>query len=101
MRHDKILTINTDEARDIFRLASGDYRYNADVLCEDDARIRAIKRVMDETLSEPDRNLLILYSEVGSMVKVAEMMQVSKNTLRKNINRIRAIIKGQVYAGVC
>lgn len=90
--------MTTDEARDIFRVAREDYRYNADVMCPDSPVMRSIKKAMDEKLTEPDRNLLILYSEVGSMVKVAEMMQVSKNTLRKNINRIRSIIKMYAYA---
>ena len=48
---------------------------------------------------EIDRSVsdrLIIYAEVGSMQRTAQMLGVSKNTLRKNIERIRQTIQHEL-----
>lgn len=83
----------TENARAIFELAKSEYSFAFNIFTQDDARMIRIKQVITNQLSAPDKNILILYCEVGSMVKTAKMLGVSKNTLRKNLDRIKETIK--------
>lgn len=59
---------------------------------QDDERMIRLKRIIAEKLDTSDRNTLILYAEVGSTRRTAEMLGVSRNTFKRNLNRIRKII---------
>lgn len=95
MRRSKLLNVTdtTEKARAIFKLAKSEYSFTFNIFTQDDERMIRIKQAIATQLSEPDKNVLILYCEVGSMVKTAEMLGVSKNTLRKNLDRIKETIK--------
>lgn len=93
MRKSKVLnTDTTEKARSIFRLAKPEYTFTLDIFTQDDERMQRIKRIIATKLTEPDKNVLILYSEVGSRVRTAQMLGVSKNTFVKTLKRIRKTI---------
>ena len=58
--------------------------------------MQRLKRVIVSKLGQSDQNILLLYAEVGSVRKTAEMLGVSKNTFVKNLNRIRKTIQDEM-----
>lgn len=85
-----------EDARTIFQAAKGDYSFRFDIFTSDDARMIRLKEVIATKLSDADRNVLILYAEVGSRVRTAQMLGVSKNTFVKTLKRIRETIKHEM-----
>jgi len=98
MRKSKVLNVTdtTERARAIFKLAKSDYTFRFDIFTQDDERMIRIKQAIMTKLSDADRNVLILYAEVGSRVRTAQMLGVSKNTFVKTLKRIRQTIKNEV-----
>ena len=94
MRKSKELDITTwtEDARSIFQRAKAEYSFAFDVFTGDDDRMQRLKRVIVSKLGQSDQNILLLYAEVGSLRKTAEMLGVSRNTFKQNLNRIRKII---------
>lgn len=98
MRRSKVLdiTVGTEDARTIFQRARAEYSFTFDVFTGDDDRMQRLKRVIVSKLGQSDQNILLLYAEVGSVRKTAEMLGVSKNTFVKNLNRIRKTIQDEM-----
>ena len=98
MRKSKVLNISegTEDARAIFQRARGEYNFTFDVFTQDDEKMIRLKRIIAEKLNTPDRNILLFYAEVGSTRDAAEMLGVSRNTFKKNLNRIREVIKHEL-----
>lgn len=65
-----------------------EYKYDDDILCEDDERTRLTKQALWK-LSEPDRLLIILYAEIQSLRKLGELLGISRTTAYFAIKRIR------------
>ena len=94
MRKSKVLDITetTEDARTIFQRARSEYSFSFDVFTQDDEKMIRLKRIIATQLDPADLNTLILYAEVRSTRKTAEMLGVSRNTFKQNLNRIRKII---------
>ena len=90
------ITDQTEDARTIFQRARAEYNFHFDVFTSDDERMQRLKRVIVSKLGQSDQNILLLYAEVGSVRKTAEMLGVSKNTFVKNLNRIRKTIQDEM-----
>ena len=90
------ITDKTEDARAIFQQAKAEYSFSFDVFTGDDDRMQRLKRVIISKLEQSDQNILLLYAEVGSVRKTAEMLGVSKNTFVKNLNRIRKTIQDEM-----
>ena len=90
------ITDQTEDARTIFQRARSEYSFSFDVFTQDDDRMQRLKRVIVSKLGPSDQNILLLYAEVGSVRKTAEMLDVSVNTFMKNLNRIRKIINDEM-----
>lgn len=98
MRKSRVLDITdkTEDARTIFQRARAEYNFHFDVFTSDDERMQRLKRAVVAKLDPSDQNILILYCEVGSVRKTAEMLGVSKNTFVKSLRRIRKTIKDEM-----
>ena len=90
------ITDRTEDARTIFQRARAEYNFHFDVFTSDDERMQRLKRAVVAKLDPSDQNILILYCEVGSVRKTAEMLGVSRNTFKKNLNRIREVIRHEL-----
>lgn len=90
------ITTGTEDARTIFQRAKAEYSFAFDVFTGDDDRMQRLKRVIVSKLGQSDQNILLLYAEVGSLRKTAEMLGVSKNTFVKNLRRIQKTIKDEM-----
>lgn len=81
-----------------FREILADYLPPADVMTGDDyaATVRSAVRRLDG----PDRNLLLMYAEVGSFRKLAARFGVTHPTVSKQIRRIQATVRADVAAAL-
>lgn len=65
-----------------------DYAPDPSIFDDDDWRVCRIKQVISE-LEEPQRNIILLYAELGSVRELAKRMGVSKSYMSKQICNIR------------
>lgn len=79
-----------------FKVIAKDYAYDEDIMCMDDERIRAIKKIIDQKLSLVDKTIILLYAELMSYRKLGELMHLSHMTIRKEVKRIIRIIKSEL-----
>lgn len=63
-----------------------------DVMDDGDERERAIREIIHTKLSTPDRHIILLYADCGSLRKLGERLGVSHMTARNQVVRIRQII---------
>lgn len=80
--------INPEELKAIL----ADYKYNDDIMCDDDERVLAIKKAISK-LNDPDRIIFCLYMDLGGSRKVGKVLGVSRTTVLKEINRIKMEIR--------
>lgn len=57
-----------------------------------DDRELELHSIISTALTEPEKIILFLYSEYASQRELAEKLNVSRNCVRKEINKIRAKI---------
>ena len=70
----------------------------ADIL-EGDDYIHAVRDAVSKQ-PEPDRNLLVLYSELGSFRKIATRFGVTHPTISKQIRRIQGNVRRDLAAAI-
>lgn len=75
-----------------FRAIKLEYRYNPDILSEDDERVAKLKRIIDTKLSQVDKTIILLYADCQSFRKLGTKMHLSHMTIRKEVQRIKQII---------
>ena len=80
--------INPEELRAIL----ADYKYDDDIMCDDDERVLAVKKAISK-LNDPDRIIFCLYMDLGGSRKVGKVLGVSRTTVLKEINRIKMEIR--------
>lgn len=76
-----------------YRQIAGDYAYDASPFSGDTAKVRRIKRIIGDRLTASDRTIIILYAELGSYRKLGRRLGLSHTTVRKEVLRIRDIVK--------
>lgn len=87
---------NCRESDRPFREVVRDYLPRPDILGGDD-EMHALWHVVAH-LPTPDRNLLILYAELGSFRKVAQRFGVTHPTISKKLHRIQEDVRRGVEA---
>ena len=81
-----------DDLATIYNTAAKEYECKDD-LTFDDGSVDYIKMIMSKCLSAADRRLLILYAEIGSVRRLADMLGVGRMSLMRRISKIRKEIK--------
>lgn len=76
-----------------YKQIAQDYAYEGGVFCEDTPKVRRTKWVVEHCLTPADRTIIILYAELGSYRKLGARLGMSHTTVRKEVLRIRNIIK--------
>ena len=76
-----------------YKQIAQDYAYQGGVFCEDTPKVRRTKWVVEHCLTPADRTIIILYAEQGSYRKLGARLGMSHTTVRKEVLRIRNIIK--------
>lgn len=85
------IAIKPDELRAIL----ADYRYDDDIMNEEDERVLQVKKAISK-LNEPDRIIFCLYCDIGSSRKLGKILGVSRSTVLKEINRIKLEIRSKM-----
>lgn len=85
-------THGRNDIAELFALVKDDYAYDDDVFNFEDERSRRAKQIL-QRLPESDRNIIILYAELGSLSKLGEALGVKKSTIRTQVKRIQGQIK--------
>lgn len=73
-----------------------DYEPVFDIFSEEDEKIYRLKWIIKNVLTEPERRIILLYSELQSQRKTAVALDCSVPTLIKKIRRIKAKIKDEL-----
>ena len=85
--------MKTDQIVRSYKQIQGDYAYRPDVFTEDTPQVARAKWCVDNCLTPADRTIIILYAELGSYRKLGARLGLSHTTVRKEVLRIRNIIK--------
>lgn len=72
-----------------------DYRYNADVMDEDEEEVRRLKYIVNERLGEVDRTIMILYADLQSYRKLGSRLGISHTIVQREVRRIRRRIRDE------
>lgn len=75
-----------------YRQIKEDYKFNPDIMCQDDPRVARLKEIIDTKLSQVDKTIILLYADCQSYRKLAKKMRLSHMTLRREVIRIKKII---------
>ena len=75
-----------------YRQIKEDYKFNPDIMCQDDPRVSRIKEIIDTKLSLADKTIILLYIDCQSYRKLGARLGVSHMTLRREVMRIKKII---------
>lgn len=75
-----------------FRKIRQDYKYNPDIMNEEDERLTRVKKIIDTKLSLADKTIILLYVDCQSYRKLGARLGVSHMTLRREVQRIKNII---------
>lgn len=66
-----------------------EYKPSNDVFNEDDITIDRIKKVIYNTLDEPERRIILAYAELGNIRDCAKLFKVSPTTIWNKIKEIK------------
>lgn len=69
-----------------------DYKFNPDIMSQEDERVARIKEIINTRLSIVDKTLILLYTDCQSYRKLGQRLGLSHMTCRKEIIRIKKII---------
>ena len=81
----------SDIIRD-FKEIKEDYKFNADIMSNEDERVARVKEIINTKLSIVDKTLILLYTDCQSYRKLGKRLGLSHMTCRKEIIRIKRII---------
>ena len=69
-----------------------DYKFNPDIMSNEDEKVARIKEIINTRLSLVDKTLILLYTDCQSYRKLGKRLGLSHMTCRKEIIRIKKII---------
>ena len=75
-----------------YRQIKEDYKFNPDIMCQDDPKVSRIKEIIDTKLSQVDKTIILLYADCQSYRKLGAKMHLSHMTVRREVIRIKDII---------
>lgn len=81
-KENKLKSFNIYEVED-------EYKPCNDIFNEDDIIIDRIKKVIYNTLDEPDRRIILAYAELGNVRDCAKLFKVSTTTIWNKIKAIK------------
>lgn len=86
------MTHNENAIVKAYRLIKEEYAFDPDICCKDDERVRTLKYIIDNRLSQVDKTIILLYAECQSLRKLGRMLGVSHATARTEVMRIKKLI---------
>lgn len=84
------------KATALYRLVRAEYEFDADPCSDATPKERVVKWVLTYRLELPERILLILYNELGTVRELADMLGVARSTLGDQLKRIKDKVREEV-----
>ena len=75
-----------------YKRIAPDYAWDGSIFCEDEARLSAIKYIINNKLDQVERTIILLYVDCLSFRKLGKRLGFSHMTIRKEVQRIKAKI---------
>lgn len=75
-----------------YKRIAPDYAWDGSIFCEDEARLSAIKYIINNKLDQVERTIILLYVDCLSYRKLGKRLGFSHMTLRKEVMKIKAKI---------
>ena len=75
-----------------YKRIAPDYAWDGSIFCEDEARLSAIKYIINNKLDQVERTIILLYVDCLSYRKLGKRLGFSHMTIRKEVQRIKAKI---------
>lgn len=75
-----------------FKDIEAEYAHDPSIMSEDEAKVDALKYIIDNKLNRVDKTLILLYADCLSFRKLGKRMGFSHTTMREEIKRIKGII---------
>lgn len=82
--------------KDEIAVIARDYEYNPDIMNDEPERLRVVKYIINNRLSDYSRDLMLLYLSVGSYRKLGDLLDVSHSSIELEIIRIKQQIKNEL-----
>ena len=79
-----------------YRECKDDYAFDPDIFCKDSELIWKVKYILDHKLTPVEKSFVLFYAEAQSYRKMAEIINMSHMTVKREILRIRNIIKDEL-----
>lgn len=76
-----------------YKAITKEYAYDEDIFNEDESKVNILKYIIFNRLSQPDRTIILLYTDFQSYRKLAEVMGMAHMTVRREVIRIRNLIQ--------
>lgn len=96
MRRKAQKSYRVGDAVEIYRAIREEFDYTPDPLCNDTPKARRTKWVCSNRLEKPERVLIYLYAELGSVRDLADLLGVARSTLGDELKRIKDKIQREV-----
>lgn len=82
--HDDLPALAAD-----YKKIRADYDYDGGPFCADEARVKLLKKILKERLTDVERTLIILYIDYQSYRKLGKRLGLSHTVVAKEIRRIK------------
>ena len=75
-----------------YKRIAPDYAWDGSIFCEDEARLSAIKYIINNKLDQVERTIILLYVDCLSYRKLGKRLGFSHMTMQKEVRKIKAKI---------
>ena len=72
-----------------YKEISQDYTWDPSIFNPEDERVRAVKRIIQERLTQVEQTIILLYIDCQSYRKLGARLGISKETCRQLVLKIR------------
>ena len=80
-----------------FKDLAPDYKWDPSIFNAEPERVARIKEIIDTKLSQVDRIIILMYTDCQSFRKLGRRFGLSHSTVRKEVERIKGIIRNYYY----
>ena len=84
------------KATALYRLVRPEYEFDPDPCSDASPKERVLKWVLTYRLELPERILLIMYNELGTVRELADVLGVARSTLGDELKRIKDKVREEV-----
>lgn len=89
-------TARYKKATALYRLVRKEYEFDPDPCSDASPKERVLKWVLTFRLTLPERILLIMYNELGTVRELAAVLGVARSTLGDELKRIKDKVRTEV-----